>query len=553
MKKDTKVKSGKKGVKKVAHRIKNIRRERDIEQSNKGSIGLPTMFTDSQAREQASKSKVKIKGENTITPERANQTKKESASINKVLYITSECQPFVAYGGLADVAGGLTKSLAKKYKNADIRVVLPLYGEIDSIYKDNFKSISTLTVHLGWRQIYAGIFEYKKDNVTYYFIDNENYFKRKSIYGHYDDGERFAFFSKAVIQMLPVINFFPNIIHCNEWQTSLVTIYMKTEFSNHKQYNKIKHIYTIHNMEYQGKFHSSLIEDLFGIEKAYLPDLEYNKEINLVKCVLQYCDMCTVVSHSYAEELKDPLVSHGLNDVIPRHKMRKIINQIDYDFYNPQTDDVIYENYSADTYYKKAINKQRIQKDLNLPENKDVPVICMVTRLVKHKGFDLIIDIFEKFVTRVQFLIAGNGDEKYIDYFKSMECKYPNNVRAYVGRYDYEWGRKFYAASDALLMPSLNEPCGLSQMVASRYGTIPIVREVGGLKDSIQDFGCPNGGNGYTFSQYNSSDLLYSINRMIEDYKDRQSWEEKIKKVMNSNFGWDKSTDEYIKLYEEMK
>ena len=436
-----------------------------------------------------------------------------------------------------------------------MRVILPLYEGVSQEYRKKMIFLGSFTVNLSWREEYCGLFRYRKDNVTYYFIDNEMYFKRPTIYGHYDDGERFAFFSLAVLYAMPFLKFFPDITHSSDWHTALIPTYLKTVFANDERYKNIKTVYTIHNIEYQGKFGLDTIDDVFGINKKYIPDLEYDGILNLSKAAILFSDIFTTVSLSYAEEIKGVLASHGLNTAIVKnqHKMRGIINGLDYDFYNPKTDKYVYKNYNKDSYKLKHKNKLALQTEVGLPLNDNVPILCMVCRLVKHKGLDLVEGIFEKVINKdVQFLIVGDGEQRYIDFFKQMQQKYPNKVRAYVGMYSNIWARKLYAGADILLMPSLNEPCGLSQMVASRYGTIPIVREIGGLKDTVKDFGCEGGGNGYTFANYNESDLFYSVERAINDFNNKAQWEQKIKIVMNMDFSWKKSSIQYIKMYKEL-
>lgn len=473
----------------------------------------------------------------------------------KILYAASESQPFIATGGLADVAGSLPNSIAAMDENVDIRVVIPLYLNISEQFRKNFEFVTHFYVQLSWRKQYCGIFKYRYKNITYYFIDNETYFKRSGVYDYLDDGERFAFFSRAVVEMLPKINFFPDIIHTNDWQLALVPAYIKLDFSNDKRYKNIKFIHTIHNIEYQGKFGVETIEDLFGVDKKYLGDFAHDSCLNLTKAAIKYCDRFTTVSNSYAEEIKGALASHGLNNVIVAHqnKLSGILNGIDYEFQNPLTDENIYKNYSFDSWQDKYENKIRLQAELGLPVNKDIPIFCMVCRLVAHKGLDLVEGIIEEVLKNdVQFLIVGGGEQRYVDYFKNLQSKYPAKVRAYVGSYSRPWGQKFYAGSDILIVPSLNEPCGISQMIASRFGTVPIVREVGGLKDTIKDFGCIEGGNGYTFSNYNPSDLLYTIRRAVVDYKDKAKWAEKIAIIMNRDFSWKASAARYINLYREL-
>lgn len=471
----------------------------------------------------------------------------------KVLFVVTECQPFVATGGLADVAGSLPKAIAKE--GVDIRVIMPLYGAIKDIYRNDFEFVGNYTVHLSWRQEYCGLFRYVSDGVTYYFVDNERYFKRDNLYGYFDDGERFAYFCKAVVEGLPSLDFFPDIIHCNDWQSALVSTYLKTGSWNDDRYYHIKNIYTIHNVEYQGVYGMENLGDLFGVDMGHAHDLEYDGNINLTKGAIQLSDKVTTVSHSYCDNLKQPYCSRGLHHIIYRneYKLSGIINGVDNEFYNPETDEVIACNYSIDNLDGKAKCKRAWQEELGLPIDPDTPLISMVTRLVSHKGLDLITRILEELVQDdIQFVIVGTGDQRFIDYFKYMEQKYPTKVRALVDKFSLEYARKNYAGSDIFLMPSKIEPCGISQMIASRYGTIPVVRETGGLKDSIKDFGCEGGGNGYTFANYNSEDLKYQVKRAISDYHNKEDWNKKMRTVMGINFGWERSAKEYVQLYESI-
>ena len=472
----------------------------------------------------------------------------------KVLYVASECQPFIATGGLADVAGSLPKAMAE-IGGVDVRVVLPLYGNIKTEYRDKFEYLGNFTVHLSWRQEYCGLFRYVQDGVTYYFIDNERYFKRDKTYGYYDDGERFAYFCKAIVESLPIINFWPDIIHCNDWQTSLVSAYIKTGNWSDFRYYKIKNIYTIHNVEYQGVYGMENLKDLFGIDFRFRNDMDYNGDINLTKAAIQYSDKFTTVSESYCDNLKQPYCSRGLHHIIIRneYKLSGIINGIDYDFYNPETDKVIYKNYNVDTMKDKVMNKKIWQDELGLPVDARTPMLAIVSRLVSHKGLDLLSKVIEDVLQQdIQLVVVGTGDERFVDYYKYLESKYPTKVRAMVDAFSVELARKAYAASDIFLMPSKIEPCGISQMIASRYGSIPVVREVGGLKDTIKDFGCPEGGNGYTFTNYNPNDLKHQINRAIEEYEDQVNWEKKMKIAMTTDFRWSKSAEKYIDLYKSL-
>lgn len=481
------------------------------------------------------------------------KTEKPQSEI-KVLYVTSECLPFIATGGLADVSGSLPKAI-NKIGGVDIRVIMPLYGKIKNEYADKLEYIGNFTVHLSWRQEYCGLFKYTNDGITYYFVDNERYFKRSSLYGFYDDGERFAYFCKAVVEGLPMINFFPDIVHCNDWQSALVSTYIKTGNWSDIRYYKIKNVYTIHNVEYQGIYGMENLKDLFGIDNRFRNELEYNGDINLTKAAIQFSDKFTTVSHSYCDNLKQPYCSRGLHHIIIRneHKLQGILNGVDNDYYNPKTDSIIYKNYDVNSVEDKVYNKKILQDELGLPVDAKTPMIAMVSRLVSHKGIDLVTKILEEVLAKdVQFVVVGTGDQRYIDYFKYLENKYPTKVRALVDKYSNENARKVYAGSDIFLMPSKIEPCGISQMVASIYGSVPIVREVGGLRDSIKDFGCEGGGNGYTFASYNPQDLLSQINRSLSDYRDENEWKKKMKIIMSTDFSWNNSAREYVEMYKSL-
>lgn len=494
--------------------------------------------------------------EKNVTTSVLKEINQEVKDKTKILFVVSECQPFCATGGLADVAGGLPKYIAKN-SDMDVRVMLPMYSDIPQDYRKDFKFIGNKNIPLAWRSIYCGVFSYQLDGITYYFLDNEYYFKRGGgIYSYYDDGERFAFTSRAVLEVLSLINFVPNLIHCNDWQFALVPIYLKTHYSNNNLYNKIKTVFTCHNTEYQGKFDIKTIGDLFGIDIKYRTMLEYNKDLNLVKGAVVCCDKFTTVSPSYAKEIMGYEHSNGLDSILRNnaYKIVGILNGVDYEFYNPKTDKAIYKNYDVKNYEAKKENKLALQKEYGLNIDENAPMISIVTRMARHKGLDLIKNSFEGLLNQhqnLQVIVAGRGDYEYEEYFKYLERRFNGRVKAFLG-YSNKMARKAYSASDIFVMPSKSEPCGISQMIASRYGAIPIVRETGGLKDSIRDFGCAGGGNGYTFANYNTNDFVYSINRALKDYQDKISWQEKIKTCMNIDFSWNVSAKEYIKLYNEI-
>ena len=470
----------------------------------------------------------------------------------KVLYAASEALPFIASGGLADVAGSLPQALRKRLVGC--RVVMPLYDGIKQELKDSMKFITNISVPVAWRRQYCGIFEARAGGVIYYLLDNQYYFKRDALYGFYDDAERFAFFARAVLEIIPHIDFKPDIIHCNDWQTALTPLYYSTMYANQPGYENIKTVLTIHNIQYQGVYGEELIDNVVGIDHAHKSLIEYDGAVNLMKAGIECANAVTTVSPSYAKEILDPWYSHGL-DIILRersYKLRGILNGIDVENYNPETDKDVFKNYSVDNMRGKAVNKRELQKLLGLPEKKDTPVMGMVTRLVSHKGLDLCKAVLDELLatTDIQLVVLGSGDYQYEEFFRGLAQRYPDKVGLCVG-FIPDLARKIYAGSDMFLMPSKSEPCGLSQMVALRYGSIPIVRETGGLRDSVTDSG-DNMGNGFVFSSYNAHDMLHAIKRAVEGYQDQKGWAILVKRAMESDNSWGKSANEYIKMYKEV-
>lgn len=470
----------------------------------------------------------------------------------KVLYVSSEALPFMASGGLGDVAGSLPVALRKRLIGC--RVVMPLYESIKQEYKDQMKFITSISVPVSWRRQYCGIFEAKSNGVIYYFLDNQYYFKRDGIYGHYDDAERFAFFARAVIEMIPAIDWKPDIIHCNDWQSALTPLYYSIYYSNSPGFENIKTVFTIHNIQYQGKYGDELLNDVLGIDDYHKNLILYDGLVNFVKAGIECANVVTTVSPSYAKEILDPWYSYGLDQILNQRswKLCGILNGIDTDSYNPQTDSNIWQNYSADDFSGKAKNKEELQKLCSLEVRSDVPVIGIVSRLVGHKGVDLMREVLEKSLWErdVQYVVLGSGDWQYESYFRELHNKYPNKVAVTIG-FVPDLARKIYAGADLFLMPSKSEPCGLSQMVALRYGTLPIVRETGGLKDSIQDSG-DGKGNGFTFKTYNAYDMLGAIYRAIDAYNNPELRDVLIKRALECDMSWGKSANEYIKMYRNL-
>ena len=470
----------------------------------------------------------------------------------KVLYAASEALPFIASGGLGDVAGSLPQALRKRLVGC--RVVMPLYDGIKQELKDTMKFVTNICVPVAWRRQYCGIFEAKSGGVIYYLLDNQYYFKRDSLYGFYDDAERFAFFSRAILEMLPHIDFKPDIIHCNDWQSALTPVYYNTLYATRPGYENIKTVFTIHNIQYQGVYGEELLDNVVGINHAHKNLLEYDGTVNLMKGAIECANEVTTVSPSYAKEILDPWYSHGLDTILKERsfKLRGILNGIDIENYNPETDKDIFKNYSSEKMTGKATNKRELQKFFGLPEKKDTPVMGMVSRLVSHKGLDLCKAVLDELLatTDIQLVVLGSGDYQYEEFFRGLAARYPDKVGLCLG-FIPDLARKIYAGADLFLMPSKSEPCGLSQMVALRYGTIPIVRETGGLRDSVTDSG-DNEGNGFVFSSYNAHDMLHAIRRAVEGYQDKNGWAILVKRAMDSDNSWGKSANDYIKMYKEV-
>lgn len=469
----------------------------------------------------------------------------------KVLFASSEAYPFAKSGGLADVAGALPKALRRRLIGC--RVVMPLYGEIPYEMREKMNFVCSITVPVAWRRQYCGIFEAHIDGVIYYLIDNQYYFKRDGLYGHYDDAERFAFFSRAVLEILPHIGFKPDIIHCNDWQTAAVPLYLNELYKADPFYSDIKTVFTIHNIQYQGKYGPQLYSDVLGLPFGRENIVEYDGCVNLMKGAIQCSDKITTVSPTYAREILDPYYSHGLDSILKEftYKLTGIINGIDYDVFNPETDKQIYRTFTADDLSGKAYNKECLQKDMGLPVKADTPVIGMVSRLVKHKGLDLVTRVFEELLQAdVQFVILGSGELEFESFFYEMAQRYPDKVGLKLG-FDANLAQKIYAGSDMFLMPSNSEPCGLAQLVALRYGTIPIVRETGGLNDTIKDSG-DGQGNGFTFANYNAHDMQNTVWRALAGFADKDGWKILQQRAMACDNSWSASANAYIGLYKEL-
>ena len=472
---------------------------------------------------------------------------------NSILFVASECNPFAGTGGLADVIGSLPKALANNC-NFDVRVVAPLYKDFATEYRDKLKFVTNFNVPLSWRNQYCGIFTYTLNNVIFYFIDNEYYFKRDGLYGYFDDGERFAYFSKATVEMLKVIDFYPNIMHCHDWQTAMSIVYLKTLFNGVSGYNDIKTIFTIHNIEYQGKYGKDQLGDLFGIGNEYLDVLEYDGCLNLMKGAMVLADKISTVSPTYASEIKYDFFSHGLSAITQAFegKTLGILNGIDESLFDPRTNKSLFSSYDVDNLQGKSVCKKELQKMLNLPE-RDVPLISMISRLVAHKGLDLVKAVVDELLCEdVQLVILGKGEAQYEEFFRYIQERYPNKCRAVIA-YNRDLSTKIYSGSDIFLMPSKQEPCGLSQMMAAKYGTVPIVRKTGGLADSITPYNRDKeNGIGFNFENYNAHEMLFVIKDAIYTYQNKAEWLKIMKRAMNTDFSWQKSAKVYELIYNEL-
>ena len=475
--------------------------------------------------------------------------------MKKVLYVASEAVPFIKTGGLADVVGSLPKCFPKEY--FDVRVVIPKYACMKQEFKDRLHYITNFYMDLNWRQQYVGIFEMEYEGIKFYFIDNEEHFSGdKPYYGMPGDLEKFAFFSKAALSILPVIDFRPDIIHCHDWQTGLIPVYLKERFQGSDFYRGIKSVMTIHNLKFQGVWDIKTVKSITGLSDYFFtPDkLEANKDANYLKGGLVYADAITTVSNTYAEEIKTPFYGEGLDGLMQArsNSLRGIVNGIDYAEYNPETDAMIAMNYNAKTFRKEKVkNKTALQEELGLEVNPKAMMLGVVSRLTDQKGFDLIAYMMDELCQdAIQLVVLGTGEEKYENMFRHFAWKYPEKVSANIF-YSEEMSHKIYASADAFLMPSLFEPCGLSQLMALRYGTVPIVRETGGLKDTVQPYNEFEGtGTGFSFTNYNAHEMLNTIRYAERVYYDRKrEWNKIVDRGMAQDYSWNNSAKQYEEMY----
>lgn len=471
----------------------------------------------------------------------------------KVLFVASEAAPFAKTGGLGDVIGSLPKELRKQ--DLDVRVIIPKYSGIPLEFSGQMVQKATCIVPVGWRNQYCGLFELSYQGIIWYFLDNEYYFRRDGLYGHYDDAERFAFFCRAVLEALPHMDFVPDIIHCHDWPTGPLAAMLKLQYRD--RYAAVKTVFTIHNLMYQGIFPGDILGDLLNLPNSVFTadGLEFFGQVNFLKGGLAFNDIITTVSNSYAEEIQQPYFGEKLDSMLVRRQsdLYGIVNGIDYEVYNPADDPVIPRPYTWQATDKRLENKLALQRKLGLPINKDIPVIGIVSRLVGSKGLNLIAHVMEEILSlTVQLVVLGTGESRYEHMFREAQRRHSDKVSTNIG-FSEELAHWIYAGSDLFLMPSRFEPCGIGQLIALRYGSIPIVREVGGLRDTIEAFNITTGrGNGFTFVNYNAHEMLGVIEQAVDLYPDKKVWNTLIKNAMQAEHSWRQSAAEYCRLYDKL-
>lgn len=468
----------------------------------------------------------------------------------RVFYVTSEVSPYAVSGGLGDVMGALPKEVVSHGVSA--AVFLPYYDTVKEEHRAAMEHVSDLSFKLSWRSTGASVYLLREGGVEYYFIENNYYFGRGRLYGEFDDAERFAFFSRAVLEYAIGTGDIPDILHANDWHAAMSIVYLRTEFSAVRALSNVRTVFTIHNIEYQGKAPIAALGDVFGLSERYLGVMEYGGCINLMKAAIVTADTVTTVSVSYAEELKYDYFAFGLSSIIraSSSRMKGIINGIDYSLFTPEHDPFIYRNYGAsDVFEGKQLNKCALRRELGLEDN-STALIAMVTRLAEGKGIDLVLGVIDELLALdIQLVILGTGRCDYEQRFIELANKHPNLV--VMIEFDRALSKRIYASADIFLMPSRSEPCGLSQMIACAYGTVPIVRSVGGLRDTIIPYGTA-GANGLRFDNYNAHDMLYTVKDALELYKDKNKWNCLVLSALKSDFSWKRSANGYVNIYENL-
>jgi starch synthase len=471
----------------------------------------------------------------------------------KVLFAAAEAHPFIKTGGLADVIGALPKAL--KGAGVDVRVILPKYKGIPEQFRSQMEPVAVLDVPVGWRNQYCGIEQIVYDGIPVYFVDNEYYFGRDGIYGYMDDGERFAFFNRAVLECLPSINFQPDVLHCHDWHAAVVPLLLKAHYRHIPFYSNMRTVFTIHNLLYQGVFPYSVLGELLGLDSSYFTSVEYYGNVNYMKGGIVHSDHVTTVSPTYADEIRTAYYGYGLDGLLNSRadSLSGIVNGIDTKSYNPNTDSKIFTKYRSNLA-KKAENKLGLQQELGLPVAPYIPMVAMVTRLVDSKGLDLLTRVLDEllYYDDIQFVLLGTGDESYERWFREAAWRYPTKLSSQI-LFNDALSRKIYAASDIFLMPSKFEPCGISQLLALRYGSIPVVRETGGLNDTVHAYNEETGeGNGFTFKDYNAHDMMFTLRRAVSYYHKPEHWKKVTKNAFAGDYSWSVSAQQYIDIYDSI-
>ncbi len=471
----------------------------------------------------------------------------------KILFVASEATPYAASGGLGDVMGALPKSIVQDNPGAEVSVIVPLYDTMKAEYRENLEKVVDLNFRYSWRNTGATVYKLSNSGVDYYFVENHYYFDRGRLYGEFDDAERFAFFSTAVIEFILATGNIPDILHANDWQTALTVVYLKTEYSHMASLRGIKTVYTIHNIEYQGKFDPYILGDVFALDRKYYSVVEFDNCINLMKGALVTSDYITTVSPNYARELQYAFYGFGLQGIITEnsYKLDGVINGIDYSYFSPDKGGEIDFAFTKRTVKSgKAKNKKALCEELGLDVAPDIPLVVMITRLATQKGIDLFLHVAEEMLSKkVQIVVLGTGEKDYEDALRSLEVRHAN-LKALL-KFDRVISKKLYAAADIFLMPSKFEPCGLAQMICCSYGTIPVVRATGGLYDTIIPYGQDNS-NGFNFLNYNAHDFLYAVERALAVYDDEKEWSELRKRALNCDFTWGRSAAKYMQIYNNL-
>ena len=472
----------------------------------------------------------------------------------KILFMTSEAAPFSASGGLGDVMGALPKAMLDLAEIEEVSCILPLYQSLKEEHRAKLTKLIDISFYLGWRSTGASIYSIALNGVTYYFVENHYYFSRSAFYGEHDDGERFAFFSRAVIEFIKQSGLIPDVLHANDWQSALGVVYLKTIFQKDSELSKIRTVYTIHNIEYQGKFPLHIIDDVFGISSEFANILTYDGCANLMKAAIVCSDYVTTVSPNYAKELRYDFFSFGLSPIVRdyENKIDGIINGIDYSVFSPEGGVEISYPFGIENLKEgKNKNKLAFQKELGLCEDVSIPLLVVITRLASQKGIDLLLHIADELLQeKMQLVVLGTGDKDYEEALVAIQDRYPDKMRALI-KFDRALSKRMYASADIFLMPSKSEPCGLAQMISCSYGTIPIVRAVGGLYDTITPYGEANS-IGFTFDNYNAHEFLFKIKEALGVYQNADEWDSLVLRAKAKRFTWDDSAQCYLDIYKKL-